>query len=471
MKSSYAFGGMAAIAIVAFAIGFSIEQGPSEETRAPTQPEQQMAKPITDPDVLKEVTGPGPVSGGGTGEIDVDTGSGTGGTSVVEICGNHIDDDGDGRIDEAPPPAPGVNWIRCDISGDDYTGEDLRGAQMIGIIAVGTILNEADLTGVDARGGDFYDAEIQNAIIVGGQFQRANLYDTDFRYSNLINAIFDNAEMNGAILNEADLSNARFDGITFTETMYSDSMRTDDYTAPSDFTISNTGLKLLVRDSILQDTIFENVVLENFKIHRSSLANLDLQNVIVNTGYTVDFWPFNEEGWYYNVDSNLDCINHVVCDEPGPGLFRDIHQVTPLPEHFEEVRIGNYPYPGHYEDICYRNGTCYVPQVATVLKGGTVTWFNDSVRASDDSDVPYKLVSGTPEDGPDGIFESPNIAPGETWSRTFPTVGKFYYYDEYDTNKIGQVIVFGKLSSGEPDKPDQGPPPEKPGNNPSKPAG
>ena len=158
-------------------------------------------------------------------------------------------------------------------------------------------------------------------------------------------------------------------------------------------------------------------------------------------------------------------------------MFRDIHQVTPLPEHFEEVRIGSYPGPGHGEDICYRSSTCYVPQVATVLKDGTVTWFNDSVRASDGSEVPYKLVSGTPEDGPDGIFESPNIVPGETWSMTFPTVGKFHYYDEFDDRKIGQVIVFGKKIPGEPkdpneDNPPKDPPPkdppENPGDNPSK---
>ena len=37
--------------------------------------------------------------------------------------------------DPPPPPGPGVNWDYCDISGNDYSDEDLSGASMIGTIA------------------------------------------------------------------------------------------------------------------------------------------------------------------------------------------------------------------------------------------------------------------------------------------------------------------------------------------------
>ena len=173
MKSSWKFGGvggLAAVTITAVLTGLYLEPEPASELRdaqeaATGAPQQQIAKPPISPE--KEIDPTGPSTGGG-------------GTTVDEICGNGIDDDGDGIIDETPPPRPGVNWYRCDISGDDYTGENLRGATMFRIIAVGTTFNEADLSNVRARGGDFSYSIIHDATIIGSHFQDTDLTHTEF---------------------------------------------------------------------------------------------------------------------------------------------------------------------------------------------------------------------------------------------------------------------------------------------------
>ena len=78
--------------------------------------------------------------------------------------------------DPPPPPGPGVNWDYCDISGDDYTGENLRGASMIGTTADGTNFEDADLSDVVATNGIFTYADLKDgADVSNGDFSDSNL--------------------------------------------------------------------------------------------------------------------------------------------------------------------------------------------------------------------------------------------------------------------------------------------------------
>ena len=457
MKSSYAFGGMAAIAIVAFAIGFSIEQGPSEEIRVPTQPEQQMAKPMLDPPSIKEVTvGPGPVIGGGTG----------GGTD--EICGNHVDDDGDGRIDEAPPPEPGVNWDRCDISGDDYTGEDLSGASMRGIIAVGAILNEADLTRVDARGGDFSWSEIENAKLVNARFQHTNLTETSFEDSNLQGINLSSAELSDASFRSANVSNAILNGVTFATD------RVHAYEANFSRSQINSvdGLTMHANLANFIGTTFHDTINSSHKVHGADFGKTDFTGAVIYTGdYESGLSALNKPGWMYDKDTIYNCNTHVICDHPPPRIFHYSEQVSPEPEEVEDISIGRWYSP----TSCVTGYSCYTPQVATVLVDGVVTWIYD---IDEDFVEQRRIISGTPDLGHDGKFTSPVLEPGDEWSKAFMKPGKYHYYDEFNTDWVGMVIVFGESPPpGEPNNPPENPPnnppnnppknpPEKPGENP-----
>ena len=430
MKSSWKFGGvggLAAVTITAVLTGLYLEPEPASELRdaqdaATGAPQQQITKPPISPE--KEIDPTGPSTGGG-------------GTTVDEICGNGIDDDGDGIIDETPPPRPGVNWNRCDISGDDYTGENLRGATMFRIIAVGTTFNEADLSNVRARGGDFSDTRFHNADVRNASFnaiittERILAYDADFSGSS-----FNNIEGLGIFASPID-----DDGFATTS---------------------------------LVDTTFFGTTTEHVKLHDASIQLADFRGAIVSTGIFEDDESY-DEFWWYSAGTSLDCINHVICNNPPPEAFRDIYQVEPEPETFRDVKInffeswyGGADADGDYWN-CYERHTCYFPQVATIVAGGTVNWIYDKYDLPAGED-PIRKIIIEPESEHLRSFSSPNIEPGERWSHTFTMPGKYHYYDRFNPDWVGQVIVFGKIIEGSGDTPDnpttENPPPKNPPQNP-----
>ena len=424
MKSSWKFGGaggLAAVTITAVLTGLYLEPEPASELRdaqeaATGAPQQQIAKPDTSPE--KEIEPVGPSTGGG------------GETTIDEICRNGMDDDGDGIIDETPPPRPGVNWNRCDVSGDDYTGENLRGATMFRIIAEGTTFNEADLSNVHARGGDFSNASFHNADVRNASF---NAITTADRIETT----------------EADFSGSSFNDIE--------------------------ELRGFFYETNLMDTTFFGTTTEKVRLHDASIQLANFRGAIVSTGIFEDDESFDEH-WWYNADTTLDCINHVICNNPPPELFRDIYQVEPEPGTFRDVKINFFEswsftgtdIDGDYWNCSESRYTCYFPQVATIVAGGTVNWIYDKYDVPAVEDPIRKLII-EPESEDLRSFSSPNIEPGERWSHTFTMPGKYHYYDESNPDWVGQVIVFGKMIPGDPIKPNQDPPPtENPPKNPPK---
>jgi plastocyanin len=70
-----------------------------------------------------------------------------------------------------------------------------------------------------------------------------------------------------------------------------------------------------------------------------------------------------------------------------------------------------------------------IPEVLTVKRGDTVTW-------TDYDTLPYTITSD------DGLFISPVLAWGSSWSYTFKTVGTYHYHVSEDMNGlVGEVIV------------------------------
>ncbi len=72
--------------------------------------------------------------------------------------------------------------------------------------------------------------------------------------------------------------------------------------------------------------------------------------------------------------------------------------------------------------------TSYSPNPITVAVGGTVTWTNNDNTAHTSTD-----------DG--GSWNSGTIAPGGSFSRTFPSAGTFPYHCTLHPNMIGTVRV------------------------------
>jgi predicted secreted protein with PEFG-CTERM motif len=77
---------------------------------------------------------------------------------------------------------------------------------------------------------------------------------------------------------------------------------------------------------------------------------------------------------------------------------------------------------------------CFIPSTVVITVGGTVTWENTDTAAHTSS-------SGTPADGPDGVFDSSLVMAGASFSHTFDSAGTFDYFCMVHPWMTGTVIV------------------------------
>jgi len=85
---------------------------------------------------------------------------------------------------------------------------------------------------------------------------------------------------------------------------------------------------------------------------------------------------------------------------------------------------------------------CFIPSTVVITVGGTVTWENTDTAAHTSS-------SGTPADGPDGVFDSSLIMAGGSYSHTFDTAGTYVYFCMVHPWMEGTVIVEAEAEHGE----------------------
>jgi len=83
---------------------------------------------------------------------------------------------------------------------------------------------------------------------------------------------------------------------------------------------------------------------------------------------------------------------------------------------------------------CEETNECYIPTALTVSTGTTVIWENDDNAA-------HLATSGTPDGGPDGVFDSGMIMAGGTYEYEFSDSGEFEYYCVVHPWMIGTVTV------------------------------
>jgi len=85
---------------------------------------------------------------------------------------------------------------------------------------------------------------------------------------------------------------------------------------------------------------------------------------------------------------------------------------------------------------------CFIPSTVVITVGGTVTWENTDTAAHTSS-------SGTPADGPDGVFDSSLVMAGASFSHTFDSTGTFDYFCMVHPWMTGTVIVEAEAEHGE----------------------
>ena len=83
---------------------------------------------------------------------------------------------------------------------------------------------------------------------------------------------------------------------------------------------------------------------------------------------------------------------------------------------------------------CEETDECYIPSILNISAGTTVVWENNDAAA-------HLATSGTPDGGPDGVFDSGMIMGGATYEYEFAETGEFVYYCLVHPWMVGTVIV------------------------------
>jgi len=118
-------------------------------------------------------------------------------------------------------------------------------------------------------------------------------------------------------------------------------------------------------------------------------------------------------------------------------LLSVVSMVAIAPNAFADVTVTNAL--GSSTPGCEETNECFIPNPVTIDIGETVTWENVDNAA-------HTITSGSPTDGPDGVFDSSLImAPmgGQvnTFSHTFDTAGTYDYFCMVHPWMQGTVIV------------------------------
>ncbi len=90
--------------------------------------------------------------------------------------------------------------------------------------------------------------------------------------------------------------------------------------------------------------------------------------------------------------------------------------------------------PGSGTPGCETTNECYIPHEITIDVGGEVIWTNDGTSNT-------TVTSGNPGDGPDGVFDSGLVGPGESFSFKFEEHGEYHYFSMIHPWMSGVIIV------------------------------
>jgi len=108
-------------------------------------------------------------------------------------------------------PRRGVDWRNCSLYNRDFSGADLREAEMTASRLTRTEFGGADLSGADLRRAKLMDAKAKKARFDDARLNGADLTNAELEGASFRNADLRRAQLQGANLREADLTGAQTD--------------------------------------------------------------------------------------------------------------------------------------------------------------------------------------------------------------------------------------------------------------------
>ena len=98
--------------------------------------------------------------------------------------------------------------------------------------------------------------------------------------------------------------------------------------------------------------------------------------------------------------------------------------------------------PGSSTPGCEETDNCFVPSTVVITAGGTVTWENTDTAA-------HTATSGSPTDGPDGVWDSSLMMVNGSYSVTLDEAGTYPYFCMVHPWMQGTVVVEAEDDHGD----------------------
>ena len=98
--------------------------------------------------------------------------------------------------------------------------------------------------------------------------------------------------------------------------------------------------------------------------------------------------------------------------------------------------------PGSSTPGCETTDSCFVPSTVVIALGGTVTWENTDNAA-------HTATSGSPSDGPDGVWDSSLMMVNGSYSVTLDEAGTYPYFCMVHPWMQGTVVVEAEDDHGD----------------------
>jgi len=83
---------------------------------------------------------------------------------------------------------------------------------------------------------------------------------------------------------------------------------------------------------------------------------------------------------------------------------------------------------------CEESNKCFIPSSVSIMKGDTVVWSNDDTAA-------HTVTSGSPANGPSGMFDSSLLIGGKSFEHKFDSSGSVDYFCMVHPWMTGSVLV------------------------------
>ena len=186
-------------------------------------------------------------------------------------------------------------------------------------------------------------------------------------------------------------------------------------------------------------TIAVGFVFSNLTTTPNSIQNQG-QQLIEKTSEEILEAPLKAESL---TEKTIEEIKEIPDDIPN-SFSEAVEQITEIPPELppvvektlneEKLEAKVSIQPGASLPECDSAINCLDPYYPTIYKAGQVIWINNDKAV-------HSIVSGNPQDGPNGIFDSGLIVPSDTFSEVFEIKGKYDYFCMVHPWIQGTVIV------------------------------